>query len=43
MARAARFGRSEPEVIGSRSGTQALGLRVAERVAPGSVGPQAGA
>jgi hypothetical protein len=44
MAPGARFGRPEPEVTGSRSGTtQALGLHAAEHIASGSVGPQAGA
>jgi hypothetical protein len=42
MAPGARFGRPEPEVIGSRSGTtEALGRHVAERIASRSVGPQA--
>jgi hypothetical protein len=43
MPRGARFRRPEPEVIGSRSGTQALGICVMEPIAATSVGPQAGA
>jgi hypothetical protein len=43
MSRGARFRRPEPEVIGSRSGTHALGPHAVEPIASGSVGPQAGA
>jgi hypothetical protein len=44
MARGARFGRPEPEVIKSRSGTtHTLGLDAPERIAPRFAGPQAGA
>jgi hypothetical protein len=43
MSRGARFRRPKPEVIGSRSGTHALGPDAAEPIASGSVGPRAGA
>jgi hypothetical protein len=42
MAPGARFGRPEPEFIGSRPGTESLGLHAAERIAPRSVGLQTG-
>jgi hypothetical protein len=43
MSRGARFRWPEPEVIGSRPGTHALGLHAVEPIASGSAGPQAGA
>jgi hypothetical protein len=42
MSPGARFRRPEPEAIGSRSGTHAVGLNAVEPIVSGSVGPAAG-